>query len=145
MVSSLPGNRPLHLRELTPTSNSTPGDMFPKLATNLLHTNLSRVAFTQTQAAQFRTVLQFQPSYPPSPLPPTPLQPNSLLASQYSPSNSKSDYSHPGGSKSNPGSKFYAGYTVRTISFFGTGPILVFRRLTIPTGYPGSRQSCNSS
>ncbi|KAG8958030.1 hypothetical protein FRC03_009530 [Tulasnella sp. 419] len=79
--------------------------MFPKLAANLF---ISRAAISQT--AQFRTVVgQFSPSYP-SPLPPTPIQPNSLLAREGNPSQSSHSGSA-GGSKSNPGSQFYEGYT----------------------------------
>ncbi|KAG8998857.1 hypothetical protein FRB93_013424 [Tulasnella sp. JGI-2019a] len=84
--------------------------MFPKLTSNLLQINLQRAAATKSQN---RTVFQFSPSYPPSPLPPTPFQPNSLLASFNGASSSSSGGSGAGpeGTRSNAGSRFYEGYT----------------------------------
>ncbi|KAG8904395.1 hypothetical protein FRB99_001817 [Tulasnella sp. 403] len=74
--------------------------------------SISRAAaVSQTQTAQFRTVLQFSPSYPPSPLPPTPIQPNSLLAGQNGTnSSSSSSGGRAGGSKSNKFGEGYTGY-----------------------------------
>lgn len=97
------------------SSSLNPPTMFPKLASGILRGDVSRAALSQSQNSQFRTVLQFSPSYPPSPLPPaTPLQPNSLLANTNGAASGSSDgSSRAGGSRNN---KFSEGYPVRQYS-----------------------------
>ncbi|KAG8937899.1 hypothetical protein FRC00_010614 [Tulasnella sp. 408] len=90
--------------------------MFPKLASGILRGDVSRAALSQTQNSQFRTVLQFSPSYPPSPLPPaTPLQPNSLLVNTHGAASGSSDGgSRAGGSRNNKFSEGYPGLRAAT-------------------------------
>lgn len=90
--------------------------MIPKLATNLLHSNVARVVAavqTHTQTA-FRNVLQFQSQAAQAPANAS----NSTLSSWGAANNAAGSTYGAGSAKYQAGNKFYSGFQVRFVFFF---------------------------